>query len=99
MTRGQSRQDPRQRATRLLAILALIVSVATGVIRWQNAGATAGEDVGVICVSEGMLDASGNPYDHPALTRAGVSSYLVLAFPPMLVQAWAPVAGFPAARN
>lgn len=83
------------RVTRTLAVLALTVSAATGALRWQAAAATAGEDLGVICVSERMLDASANPYHHPALTNAGVSSYLVLAFPPMLVQAWAPACGVP----
>lgn len=94
MTRRSGR-DVSQRATRTLAVLALAVAAAAGLLRWQAAGDTAGEDLVVICAGERLLDTTGNPYDHPVLTAAGVPPYLLLVFPPMLVQAWAPMCGVP----
>ena len=83
-------QGPERVATPVLIALALAVAAGSGLVRGQHAPNAVGEDLSVICVSGNLLDIPSNPYDHEVLTASGVPAHLVLAFPPLLVQAWTP---------
>lgn len=83
------------RATLVVIALALLAAGAVGTLRWTRYASAGPTDLAMICTSQQMLAASGNPYDPRVLEAAGFPTYQPLTLPPLLVRAYAPVCGVP----